>query len=36
MDSAPATRIVLGDWYDTGSVLRWGESGFALETLAQP
>jgi len=35
MDGAPATRIVLGDWYDSGSVLRWGESGFALETLAR-
>ncbi len=31
----PATRIVLGDWYDSGSVLRWGESGFSLETLAR-
>lgn len=32
-DGSPATRIVLGDWYDRGSVLRWGESGFALEAL---
>ena len=35
VDGAPATRIVLGDWYDSGSVLRWGQSGFALETLAR-
>lgn len=35
VDGAPATRIVLGDWYDSGSVLRWDQTGFALETLAQ-
>ncbi|HUO83065.1 MAG TPA: UDP-2,3-diacylglucosamine diphosphatase [Gammaproteobacteria bacterium] len=28
-----ATRIVLGDWYTQGSVLRWDAGGFALETL---
>jgi len=28
-----ATRIVLGDWYDQGSVVRWDESGPRLETL---
>ncbi|NNC65036.1 MAG: UDP-2,3-diacylglucosamine diphosphatase, partial [Gammaproteobacteria bacterium] len=33
VDDTPATRIVLGDWYDSGSVLRWGETGFSLETL---
>ncbi len=27
------TRIVLGDWYEQGSVLRWDESGYQLETL---
>ncbi len=27
------TRIVLGDWYEQGSVLQWNEKGFALETL---
>lgn len=32
-DDTPATRIVLGDWYADGSVLRWGETGFSLETL---
>lgn len=35
VDGRSATRIVLGDWYDSGSVLRWGESGFSLETLAR-
>jgi len=30
---APATRIVLGDWYQRGSVLRWDANGFDLETL---
>ena len=25
-----ATRIVLGDWYDQGSVLRWDERGYEL------
>jgi UDP-2,3-diacylglucosamine hydrolase len=29
-----ATRIVLGAWYEQGSVVRWDESGFTLETLA--
>jgi UDP-2,3-diacylglucosamine hydrolase len=28
-----ATRIVLGDWYTQGSVLRWSASGFELLTL---
>lgn len=28
-----ATRIVLGDWYEQGSVLRWGPDGPELETL---
>jgi len=28
------TRIVLGDWYEQGSVLRWDESGYRLETLS--
>lgn len=28
-----ATRIVLGDWYEQGSVLRWHERGYALEVL---
>ena len=27
------TRIVLGDWYEHGSILRWDESGYQLDTL---
>jgi len=29
----PARRIVLGAWYEQGSVLRWDERGYALESL---
>jgi UDP-2,3-diacylglucosamine hydrolase len=29
----PCTRIVLGDWYDQGSVLNWSPAGFALRAL---
>ena len=28
-----ATRIVLGDWYEQGSVLRWDDNGPRLETM---
>jgi len=28
-----ATRIVLGDWYEQGSVVRWDENGPRLETI---
>lgn len=28
-----ATRIVLGDWYEQGSVVRWDENGPLLETM---
>jgi UDP-2,3-diacylglucosamine hydrolase len=28
-----AVRIVLGDWYEQGSVVRWDENGPRLETL---
>jgi UDP-2,3-diacylglucosamine hydrolase len=30
---APARRIVLGAWYEQGSVLRWDERGYALQSL---
>jgi len=30
-----ATRIVLGAWYDQGSVLRWDDEGFELATLGR-
>ena len=30
LDSGPATRIVLGDWYDQGTVLVWDEAGCRL------
>lgn len=33
LDGARATRIVLGAWYEEGSVLRWGTDGYRLETL---
>jgi UDP-2,3-diacylglucosamine hydrolase len=35
LDGAPATRIVLGDWYTQGSSVRWDASGFVLETLVR-
>ena len=30
LDSGPAARIVLGDWYDQGTVLVWDEAGCRL------
>lgn len=33
LDGTEATRIVLGAWYEQGSVVRWGADGFRLETL---
>lgn len=33
IDGQDATRIVLGAWYDQGSVVRWDENGFDLATL---
>jgi UDP-2,3-diacylglucosamine hydrolase len=33
LDGTPAARIVLGDWHEQGSVLRWDEGGFALQSL---
>lgn len=33
IEGRPATRIVLGDWYEQGSVLRWDQRGYELMTL---
>jgi UDP-2,3-diacylglucosamine hydrolase len=33
LDGGKATRIVLGDWFDQGSVLRWDASGVDLQGL---
>ena len=33
LDGGDATRIVLGSWYDQGSVVRWNEDGFELADL---
>ncbi|MDZ7644077.1 MAG: UDP-2,3-diacylglucosamine diphosphatase [Woeseiaceae bacterium] len=33
VDGEPATRIVLGDWYEQGSVVRWDAAGPRLEAL---
>jgi UDP-2,3-diacylglucosamine hydrolase len=30
VDGKPRTRVVLGDWYEQGSVLRWSDGGFEL------
>jgi UDP-2,3-diacylglucosamine hydrolase len=34
VDGKQAVRIVLGDWYEQGSVLRWNERGFELAKLS--
>ncbi len=36
LDGVPRTRIVLGDWYEQGRILRWDESGYRLETVGLP
>jgi UDP-2,3-diacylglucosamine hydrolase len=33
VDDRPCTRIVLGDWYDQGSLLRWDDNGPELISL---
>ena len=33
LDGQPASRIVLGDWYEQGSVVRWDENGPVLEAM---
>jgi UDP-2,3-diacylglucosamine hydrolase len=35
VDDRPCTRIVLGDWYDQGSLLRWDENGPELKSLSR-
>ncbi len=35
VDGRDCTRIVLGDWYEQGSVLRWDRGGPTLESLAR-
>jgi UDP-2,3-diacylglucosamine hydrolase len=36
LDNVPRTRIVLGDWYEQGRILRWDEAGYRLETVGIP
>jgi UDP-2,3-diacylglucosamine hydrolase len=33
LDGESAVRIVLGDWYTQGSVVRWDADGFTLEQM---
>jgi UDP-2,3-diacylglucosamine hydrolase len=33
LDDRSAKRIVLGDWFDQGSVLRWDETGYSLDVM---
>lgn len=33
LDDQLATRIVLGDWYEQGSVVRWDTNGFSLDAM---
>jgi UDP-2,3-diacylglucosamine hydrolase len=33
LDGRDATRIVLGDWYEQGSAVRWDDGGYELLTL---
>ena len=35
VDGQPARRIVLGDWYDQGSVIRWDENGPVLASMSR-
>jgi UDP-2,3-diacylglucosamine hydrolase len=33
LDNQLAARIVLGDWYEQGTILSWDDHGFRLRTL---
>ena len=33
LDGRPAARIVLGDWYEQGTILQWDRHGFKLRAL---
>ena len=35
VDGRPCTRIVLGDWYEQGSLLRWDHNGPELKSMAR-
>jgi UDP-2,3-diacylglucosamine hydrolase len=35
VDGRPCTRIVLGDWYEQGSLLRWDQNGPELSSLSR-
>lgn len=35
VDGEPASRIVLGDWFEQGSIVRWDENGPTLSVLAR-
>jgi len=35
LDGEPAVRIVLGDWFEQGSVVRWDKNGPSLDVLAR-
>jgi UDP-2,3-diacylglucosamine hydrolase len=36
VDGKSRTRIVLGDWYEQGSVLRWNAQSYELAGLQRP
>jgi|ERR1700722_2937394 len=36
VDGRPSTRIVLGDWYEQGSLVRWDRDGPELVSLPRP
>lgn len=35
LDGSPVARIVLGDWHEQGSVLRWDERGYDLSSISR-